>query len=69
MREEGPAGDGSLLPEAAEEYVEAAATTVEDVETFAPVVLIRSAARSRKPTPRSMTTSLTGSTRTASAPA
>lgn len=38
VREEGPAGDGSLLPEASEEYVEAAATTVEDVETLAPVV-------------------------------
>ncbi len=38
VREEGPAGDGSLLPEAAEEYVEAAATTVEDVEALAPVV-------------------------------
>lgn len=38
VREEGPAGDGSLLSEAAEEYVEAAATTVEDVETLAPVV-------------------------------
>ena len=38
VREEGPAGDGSLLPDAAEEYVEAAATTVEDVETLAPVV-------------------------------
>lgn len=38
VREEGPAGDGSLLPEAAEEYVEAAATTVEDVETLAPIV-------------------------------
>ena len=38
VREEGPAGDGSLLPGAAEEYVEAAATTVEDVGTLAPVV-------------------------------
>ena len=38
VREEGPAGEGSLLPEAAEQYVEAAATTVEDVETLAPVV-------------------------------
>jgi nucleoid-associated protein YgaU len=38
VREEGPAGDGSLLPEAAEVYVEAAATNVEDVETLAPVV-------------------------------
>ena len=38
VREEGPAGDGSLLPDAAEDYVEAAATTVEDVETLAPVV-------------------------------
>lgn len=38
VREEGPAGEGSLLPEAAETYVEAAATTVEDVETLAPVV-------------------------------
>ena len=38
VREEGPAGDGSLLPEPAEAYVEAAATTVEDVETLAPVV-------------------------------
>jgi nucleoid-associated protein YgaU len=38
VREDGPAGDGSVLPESAEEYVEAAATTVEDVETLAPVV-------------------------------
>lgn len=38
VREEGPAGDGSLLPEAAETYVEAAATTVEDVNALAPVV-------------------------------
>ncbi len=38
VREEGPAGDRSLLPESAEEYVEVAATTVEDVETLAPVV-------------------------------
>ncbi|GGO85060.1 hypothetical protein GCM10011584_04100 [Nocardioides phosphati] len=38
VREEGPAGDGSMLPEPAEAYVEAAATTVEDVETLAPVV-------------------------------
>lgn len=38
VREEGPAGDGSLLPDAAEDYVEVAATTVEDVEALAPVV-------------------------------
>ena len=38
VREEGPAGEGSLLPESAGEYVEVAATTVEDVETLAPVV-------------------------------
>lgn len=38
VREEGPAGDGSLLPESAEQYIEAGATTVEDVETLAPVV-------------------------------
>jgi nucleoid-associated protein YgaU len=38
VREDGPAGEGSILPESAEEYVEAAATTVEDVETLAPVV-------------------------------
>ncbi len=38
VRDGGPAGDGSLLPESTEEYVEAAATTVEDVETLAPVV-------------------------------
>ncbi|WP_148612601.1 LysM peptidoglycan-binding domain-containing protein [Nocardioides rubriscoriae] len=37
-REEGPAGDGSLLPDAAEDYVEAAATTVQDVEALAPLV-------------------------------
>lgn len=38
VREEGPAGDRSLLPESAGEYVEAAATTAEDVENLAPVV-------------------------------
>ncbi|MBJ7353946.1 MAG: LysM peptidoglycan-binding domain-containing protein [Thermoleophilaceae bacterium] len=38
VRQEGPAGDGSLLPSAADEYVEAAATTVEDIETLASVV-------------------------------
>lgn len=38
VREEGPAGEGSLLPNSAEEYADAAATTVEDVETLAPVV-------------------------------
>lgn len=38
VREEGPAGDESLLPESAEQYIEAGATTVEDVETLAPVV-------------------------------
>lgn len=38
VREDGPAGEGSLLPESAGEYVEFAATTVEDVETLAPVV-------------------------------
>ncbi|MCB0909490.1 MAG: LysM peptidoglycan-binding domain-containing protein, partial [Nocardioidaceae bacterium] len=38
VREEGPAGDSSLLPKSAEAYVEAAATTVEDVETLAPIV-------------------------------
>jgi len=38
VREEGPASDGSLLPDAAKDYVEAAATTVEDVEALAPVV-------------------------------
>jgi hypothetical protein len=38
VRDKGPAGEGSLLPESAEAYVEAAATTVEDVETLAPVV-------------------------------
>lgn len=38
VREECPAGDGSLLPEPAALYVETAATTVEDVETLAPIV-------------------------------
>lgn len=38
VREEGPAGEGSLLPRAAKAYVDAAATTVEDVETLAPIV-------------------------------
>ncbi|MGN6252562.1 MAG: LysM peptidoglycan-binding domain-containing protein [Marmoricola sp.] len=38
VREEGPAGGGSLLPEPAEEYIDAAATTAEDIETLAPVV-------------------------------
>ncbi len=38
VREEGSAGEGSLLPGSAEEYVDAAATTVEDIETLAPVV-------------------------------
>ncbi|WP_460834030.1 LysM peptidoglycan-binding domain-containing protein [Nocardioides hungaricus] len=38
VRDDGPAGDGSLLPEAAEEYVATAATTVADIATLAPVV-------------------------------
>ena len=38
VREEGPVGDGSLLPNATEEYAEVAATTPEDVATLAPVV-------------------------------
>ena len=38
VREEGPAGERSLLPEAAETYVEAAATTAEDIDRLAPVV-------------------------------
>lgn len=38
VREEGSAGDGSLLPEPAEEYIDAAATTAEDIEALAPVV-------------------------------
>lgn len=37
VRVEGPAGEGSLLPESAQEYIGAAATTVEDVETLAPI--------------------------------
>jgi nucleoid-associated protein YgaU len=52
LREEGPAGDRSLLPAAAEEYVEAAATTVEDVGTLAPVVpeLVRRTVEEADPT-------------------
>ncbi|CUR58116.1 putative LysM domain protein [metagenome] len=38
VREEGPAGEGSLLPNPTEEYAEVAATTAEDIETLAPVV-------------------------------
>ena len=38
VREAGPAGDGSLLPHPAAEYVAVAATTPEDIETLAPVV-------------------------------
>ena len=35
----GPAGESSLLPASADAYATAAATTVEDVETLAPIVL------------------------------
>lgn len=35
---EGPAGNGSLLPSPAEDYVKAAATTTADIETLAPIV-------------------------------
>ena len=38
VREDGPAGDGSLLPDAAENYIEVAATTAADVDVLAPVV-------------------------------
>ncbi len=38
VREEGPAGEDSLLPASTDEYAEVAATTPEDVETLAPVV-------------------------------
>ena len=38
VREEGPAGDGSLLPHRAALYAKVAATTSEDIETLAPVV-------------------------------
>lgn len=38
VREEGPAGEGSLLPESTERYLEAAATTIEDLGNLAPVV-------------------------------
>lgn len=37
-RPPGPAGDRSLLPEKAEDYVETAATTAEDVAELAPIV-------------------------------
>jgi nucleoid-associated protein YgaU len=52
VREDGPAGDGSLLPEPTHEYVEAAATTVEDIETLAPVVTeqVRRAVEESDPT-------------------
>lgn len=35
---EGPAGEDSLLPAPAEDYVEAAATTTKDIEALAPIV-------------------------------
>ena len=52
VREEGPAGDGSLLPNPTEEYAEVAATTPEDVETLAPVVpeLVRRTVEEADPT-------------------
>ncbi|MFT4264108.1 MAG: LysM peptidoglycan-binding domain-containing protein [Nocardioides sp.] len=52
VREEGPVGDGSLLPEPAGRYVDATATTVEDVERLAPVVPehIREAVEEADPT-------------------
>ena len=38
VRDEGPAGDSSLLPNSTEDYAEVAATTTADVETLAPAV-------------------------------
>lgn len=51
-REKGPAGVGSLLPNPTEDYTELAATTTEDVEALAPVVLepVRATVEASDPT-------------------
>lgn len=52
VRDEGPAGDGALLPASSEQYAQVAATTPADVEVLAPIVheQVRRAVESADPT-------------------